>query len=463
MVASFAIAIVADWSVRIDGAYGQSIDFSTGSDPGAAMTVELYDVCRVDSAERYYLGDLYPGNSVYGLNADQSGIVNSPGSGNKIAYSFTDTLNQTSMYRDNGDNTARVAFCVQVGLYDGNTLVNLGEIWVEYSIDLIAEVVNLATYTITDAAGYTDASDVEFAFDGSLNSYFCDPNSFNELVGDGHVMEQGSVLSVCFQVAAGQFEMADVMYLTVKSAWESEPSQDIVIDSHIVNENVALKSCIDNSNSDVNICVVQFIPKADFFETSWIELTGLGMVLLELGDSSGNRRLDVAASSEKADEPADSSGSDVDLPEDPASQKPMGVLSGHYITKPFQVKKIRIYIDGKDSSLLTTIIFIIVTIFGFAGAIALWWYFTAKKLAVDDEVDEEQGSTGDLDKPTKTAHPSLPTTVALDDSSSARKPVALGPSGSTVHRTIVEPFEGQGVVQPEDTSYSSKGKRIFDT
>ena len=78
------------------------------------MKVELYDVCRVDAASRTALGQLFPFNDVAGFDVDESAIVNNPGAGNKISYSFLPSINVTSIYTDNGDDTATVAFCAQV-------------------------------------------------------------------------------------------------------------------------------------------------------------------------------------------------------------------------------------------------------------------------------------------------------------------------------------------------------------
>jgi hypothetical protein len=438
-----ANVLAADWSVAIVGAFGQSIDFGTGNDAGATMRVELYDVCRVDSPNRYYLGELYPGNSVFGLAADHSAIVNSPGSGNKISYGFTESLNQTTMYYDNGNGWATVKFCAQIALYDGSALVNLGEIWVEYSMDLYTQEVFLQTYTITDAAGYTDASDASLAFDGNLRSYFCDPNSFAELINDGFVMDQGSLLSVCFQVYDGQFEMKDVMYLTVKSAWGSYPSQDIIIDSYAVSETVALKSCVDNDHSDANICVVQFILNSDFYETSSIELTGLGMVLLELGDSARNRWLGGVSNSATGDDSTGSS-SFVDVP----ATNQMEVLSERYLTKPFQVKKIRVSVQVKDTTASDILVIVAITVAsGLAGLLVLCWCYTSRISVV-----EEAETVVVRDKPTNAIQPSHQGshTEQMDDTSFLSRPIDFDQLGCNADRQS-KAVADQGANQVEAT------------
>ncbi|CAB9525178.1 expressed unknown protein [Seminavis robusta] len=435
------ICTAADWHVKIDGVYGQSIDFSTGDDSGATMKVELFDVCRVDSAFREELGEIYPGNSVEGLEADTNAISHDPGCCNKIAYSFTEAINQTSIYTDNGDGRASVAFCAQVALYDGSTLVNLAEVRIEYSIDLNDDkshgAVNVETYTITDAAGYTDASDVDVAFDGRLESYFCDASSFNELHSDGHITEQGSTLSVCFRVPDGQFEISDVMYLTVKNAAESEPYQDLIVGSHIVEDSIALKSCSDHGHDDTNICVVQFILKADFYETSAITLTGFGMVILELGDAPADRLL---AASDLHTHAGDQATNPTTGGTDEKRRRMEGVLSGHYVTKPFAVRplKLSIFDDpekhfrtsrtsgaNKDAEVLgVNLTFIIFSVACVAGVVIMFVFFRGKK--------EEKGTTrSSVFKKKDGAHCSIQPvslTEFMDDSSSLRKSFELDSS-----------------------------------
>ena len=210
---------VADWSVAIEGVYGQSIDFSTGNSVGASMKVELFDVCRVDSATRTALGTIFPhASTVTGIDEDHSAIVNDPGAGNKIIFSFNSAINTTSIYTNNGDDTATVAFCAQVALYDGSTLVNLAEVKVEYTIDLLTDQATLAFNSITSAAGYTDAADSVVTFDGTLQAFFCNPSTYGILPYNELKTTQGSSISVCFQVPDGQFEVKDVVALTVKNA-----------------------------------------------------------------------------------------------------------------------------------------------------------------------------------------------------------------------------------------------------
>ena len=256
------------------------------------MKVELFDVCRVDSATRTALGTIFPhASTVTGIDEDHSAIVNDPGAGNKIIFSFNSAINTTSIYTNNGDDTATVAFCAQVALYDGSTLVNLAEVKVEYTIDLLTDQATLAFNSITSAAGYTDAADSVVTFDGTLQAFFCNPSTYGILPYNELKTTQGSSISVCFQVPDGQFEVKDVVALTVKNANDIYPQQSIISEPNVVSTNTATKTCYDNSNSDTNMCITQFLLNEDFYEASEMTLTGFGTVVLELGDSSGSRKL----------------------------------------------------------------------------------------------------------------------------------------------------------------------------
>lgn len=325
--------------MSISGVYGTSIDFSTGDDSGAVMYVELFDVCRVDSATREDLGVLYPDDAVYGMGMDDGAIVNDPGCCNKIGYTFLPQINETNMYTDNGDNTATIAFCAQVALYDGSSLVNLAEVKIEYTMQLPSQAISLATYTITDAAGFTDADDTNVGFDGSLQAYFCDPNS--HVLVDYGVTGQGTVLSVCFKVPDGQFEIRDVMDLTIAEADGNGPSQVIISDSVVPSSTMALKTCYDSGNGDTNVCVVQFLLRPEFYETSAVTLTGSGTLLLELGDSDGRRELTTAVSKGMLHDGATT-------PQTQASPRRMqGKEEGHFMT-PYQVKASRFFVTTEN-------------------------------------------------------------------------------------------------------------------
>ena len=303
---SFSSSSVADWSVTIHGVYGSSIDFSTGNSVGADMKVEIYDVCRVDSATRTLMGQLFPfASTVTGMIEDHTGIVNNPGPGNKIAYSFDSAINTTSIFTDLGDDFGTVNFCAQVGLYDQSTLITLAEVKVQYTLDMRDLLsVTLNSQTITSAGGYTDAADEVVSFDGTLHAYFCNPFTYEALPYNGLSTNQGTTISVCFQIPDGQFEVKDVQELTVKNADDLYPQQPIVEGSNIVSSSIATKTCYDTDTSDTNVCVVQLLLDGEFYEQGEMTLTGTGTVVLELGDSpSGSRKLLRASVATKTNTP----------------------------------------------------------------------------------------------------------------------------------------------------------------
>ena len=284
--------IVADWSVTIWGVYGQSIDFDTGTSTGATIQIELFDVCRTESSVRTSLGTVYPfASTVVGIDEDHSGIISDPGTGNKISYAFNAAINETSYYYPNIDNTlASIIFCVQIALYDGGTMVNFAEAKVDYTMDLSTSQVTLASSTITSAAGYTDATDTSLSFDGTIEAYFCNPDTFTILPYTELSTTQGSIISVCIRVPNGQYEIKNVESLTIQDYSDGSPSQTIVTNSDVVDSTMSEKTCYDTGNTDTNVCVIKTILRADFYETSSMTLDGSGSVLLELGDSSGTRR-----------------------------------------------------------------------------------------------------------------------------------------------------------------------------
>jgi hypothetical protein len=256
------------------------------------MKVEIFNLCRMDGSQRTYLGEFYPSNNVQGIDADQSGIYNSPGEGNSISFSFAEGISDNlDIYVDNGDNTAKVEFCVQVGLYHSGMLINFAEVKLTYWVDLITQFTSLTGYTVTQAETFHDASDETITFDGTLQAYFCNPYDFQELVNDGSIKNQGSIMNLCFRVPDGSFEVADINDLVVKNAIADNPSQTIITNSLISSPGYAEKNCYDSDASDTNVCVVSFVLTADFFDYYAMTLTGYGSVLLEFGDAAGSRRL----------------------------------------------------------------------------------------------------------------------------------------------------------------------------
>jgi hypothetical protein len=285
---------IADWHVTILTMEDHGFTFETGAGGGgnANIKVTVTDVCRKDSATRVNVGQFYPTSNVVGIDADGGGIVNNPGAGNSLDWTFVEGINgNADIYTDNMDQTATVEFCVMVGLYDVATLIDYAEVKVTYSIDLVTNIPSLTGYSVTQAEAFTDAADTAVSFDGTLLAYFCNPTTKNILTDDGTKTHQGSILNVCFKVASGSFEVANVMEFTVKNALAAQPSQLIVTGSQVASAIYATKDCTDTSNTDTNVCVVSFLLKAEFYDFAALTLTGTGSVLLEFGDAGARRML----------------------------------------------------------------------------------------------------------------------------------------------------------------------------
>lgn len=283
-------AATDEWRTHIDFVNDQSFGFGTGNEHGAEMKVEIYDQCRMDSAQRQHLGEFYPSSSVHGIDADHSSVINNPGEGNSISFSFVEGISDnTNIYTDNGDNTAKVEFCAQVGLYMGGDLINFAEVKLTYWVDLVTHFTSLEGYTVTQAEEFEDQGTQELSFDGTLLAYFCNPYDYQELQNDGSIKRQGSVMHLCFKAPDGQFEVSDIRDLTVKNALADWPSQTIISGGVVASPGYAEKNCFDWDGHDTNLCLVSFVLTADFYDYWAITLTGSGSVLLELGDASGSR------------------------------------------------------------------------------------------------------------------------------------------------------------------------------
>jgi hypothetical protein len=285
---------IADWHVNILTVSDTSFTFETGGGGGATPNIKISvtDKCRMESATRTTVGDFFPTSNVPGIAANTAGIVNNPGAGNGMSFSFIEGINgNADIYTDNLDNTATVEFCVMVGMYDTITLIDFAEIKLTYNIDLVTNIPSLTGYTVTQAEAFNDAADTAVSFDGTLLAYFCNPTTKNILTDDGSKTHQGSILNVCFKVASGSFEVSDIMEFTVKNALAATPSQQIVTGSAVASAIYATKTCTDASNTDTNVCVVSFLLKAEFYDFAGLTLTGTGSVLLEFGDAGARRML----------------------------------------------------------------------------------------------------------------------------------------------------------------------------
>ena len=77
---------IADWHVTILTMADTGFTFETGAGGGTNpnIKVTVTDVCRLTSATRVNVGQLFPTSYVVGIDADGGGIVNNPGAGNAL-------------------------------------------------------------------------------------------------------------------------------------------------------------------------------------------------------------------------------------------------------------------------------------------------------------------------------------------------------------------------------------------
>ncbi|CAB9518589.1 expressed unknown protein [Seminavis robusta] len=137
---------MSDWDVSIGPISSQSFEFGTGQGAGENpnMKIKVKDFCRTESKTRNTIGELFPTSTIPGIRVNAEGVVSNPGDGNSIAFSFEENISENrDIFKDNGDKTATVQFCVEVGLYDGDSLVNFKEAKLTHNIDLITNFVTL--------------------------------------------------------------------------------------------------------------------------------------------------------------------------------------------------------------------------------------------------------------------------------------------------------------------------------
>jgi hypothetical protein len=181
-----------------------------------------------------------------------------------------------------------------VGLYSGNTtIINFAEAKLTYNIDLITYVPTLSGFaTVAANSDYEDAPPSSMS-SSSFESYFCDPATLLPTTNTSNdVTTQGEMLFLCFKVPEGQFNIKDILDLTIMDALSST-SQEIFADNGTITTSTpyAEKTCTDSSSTDMNICVVKILLRADFYTYEAVTLTGTGAALLELGGRRQKRNL----------------------------------------------------------------------------------------------------------------------------------------------------------------------------
>ncbi|CAB9524498.1 expressed unknown protein [Seminavis robusta] len=139
-----------DFSVTVTGVSGQSISFDTGEGGGSKPNIKIRvaDLCRNESPQRAEVGYLFPGSSVPGIQSNTSGVVNNPGAGNTISFSFLEGISQNyHIYTAASGNTATVSFCVEIGMYAETMLVDFEEVKVTYNVNLATKAGTLTSHT----------------------------------------------------------------------------------------------------------------------------------------------------------------------------------------------------------------------------------------------------------------------------------------------------------------------------
>ncbi|CAB9518590.1 expressed unknown protein [Seminavis robusta] len=289
---------IADWSVDIGTISSQSFSFSTGAGGGANpnIKVSISNLCRSESDTRTEVGEFFPASTVSGIEVDSEAVRNNPGPDNALSFNFVEGIDSNdAIFADNGDGTAAVVFCALVGLYDQNEMVNFSEIKLTYSLDLMTSVVELTGYVVSGASTFQDALDTSIHFDGELSSYFCDSRTQESLTNSSGTTTQGSVISVCFTIPdpVTEFRVADILDLTISNANDLAPSQSILIAG--VEQSFGSyvsKRCRKNASpTGTDMCQVDLILGADFYDFNALNLTGSGVILLEFGSAAGARAL----------------------------------------------------------------------------------------------------------------------------------------------------------------------------
>ena len=148
--------------MTVTGVAGQSLSFSTGLGIGGTNSIEvhIFDKCRLESPTRNLVGKFYPESSVTGIDASSGTIV--PGPANTISYTFVEGISSNiDIYKDNGDSTATVEFCAQIGLYVGEYLSNWEEVKITYQIDLLTNLPSEPDWYVTSALDFLATLGIE--------------------------------------------------------------------------------------------------------------------------------------------------------------------------------------------------------------------------------------------------------------------------------------------------------------
>jgi hypothetical protein len=308
-------------TVLVTGVDNDGLHYDTGIGVQGAnnvVKIKVYDKCRfVDDGSgqngansQELLGIWYPASmatTISGIETDITGI-NAPsgtGAGNLLAWQFVQGISQNpDVYTQFNVSYAELAFCVQIGLFVDDILTSWDEFWMFTPLNMDMNLGGGQGTEGNQGGGLgldlnitTDASSTFFgAFgfnytleEGSMNAFFCDANTqqVEEMGTKKHV---GSIISVCFSVAAGQkFEVEDILELYVEDILKTKELETIISGGNVASAGYAQKTCMWTSPT-TRTCIASFILKAAFFDSYALALTGYGAILLRLGEGAGGAR-----------------------------------------------------------------------------------------------------------------------------------------------------------------------------
>jgi hypothetical protein len=231
---SLCFSSAVNFTVKVTFASQDEIRYDTGIGlPGASneVKVRVMDRCIYTggTSDPVQVGAWYPASiatPVVGITTDIAGI-NAPmgtGPGNVILWGFDQLVEtNTAIYTRIDEFTAELKFCIQVTLYTDGSASNWDELDVLVPIEYAKAMFedddnvngtggfNLGLQTGPEES-FFESHEFNYTLSpDQLNAYFCDPDTHLPLQ-QGSTSHQGSIISICFDVADGQvFEVEDSM------------------------------------------------------------------------------------------------------------------------------------------------------------------------------------------------------------------------------------------------------------
>jgi hypothetical protein len=147
--------------VKITSFLHQTLYFDTGRGGETTPNVKLKvtDVCKLEaSANRpaNTLGFLFPValGAVPGIHSLTGAVT--PGPGKSASFEFVEGIEHNSMiYKEGQGGIGIVSFCIEVGLYAGDILINYEEIKVTYEVNKATSIAIWAEYSVDTGTATT--------------------------------------------------------------------------------------------------------------------------------------------------------------------------------------------------------------------------------------------------------------------------------------------------------------------